>query len=39
MAMTEYASVGDYIAAQPKAARGLLKKIRSTIRTAVPAAK
>ena len=39
MAMTEYASVGDYIAAQPKAAQGLLKKIRSTIRKAVPAAK
>jgi uncharacterized protein YdhG (YjbR/CyaY superfamily) len=37
--MIEYASVGDYIAAQPKAAQGLLKKVRSTIRKAVPAAK
>jgi uncharacterized protein YdhG (YjbR/CyaY superfamily) len=39
MAMKEYASVGDYIAAQPKASQKLLKKVRSTIRKAVPAAK
>jgi uncharacterized protein YdhG (YjbR/CyaY superfamily) len=39
MAMTEYASIGGYIAAQPKAAQGALKKVRSTIRKAVPAAK
>ena len=39
MAMTEYASVGDYLAAQPKASQKLLKKVRSTIRQAVPAVK
>jgi len=39
MAMTEYASIGEYIAAQPKATQGVLKKVRSTIRKALPKAK
>ena len=36
--MTEYASIGDYIAAQPKAAQRALKKVRSAIRKAIPQA-
>jgi len=36
--MTEYASIGDYIAAQPKAAQRALKKVRSAIRKALPKA-
>jgi uncharacterized protein YdhG (YjbR/CyaY superfamily) len=36
--MTEYASIAEYIAAQPKAVQGALKKVRSTIRKAIPQA-
>jgi uncharacterized protein YdhG (YjbR/CyaY superfamily) len=39
MAMTEYASIADYIAAQPRAAQGALKQVRSAIRKALPSAK
>ena len=39
MAMTTYASIAAYIAAQPKAAQGPLKKVRSAIRKAIPKAK
>jgi uncharacterized protein YdhG (YjbR/CyaY superfamily) len=39
MAMTTYASIPAYIAAQPKAAQGPLRKVRSTIRKAIPIAK
>jgi uncharacterized protein YdhG (YjbR/CyaY superfamily) len=38
MAMTEYASIAEYIAAQPKAVQGALKKVRSAIRKAIPQA-
>jgi uncharacterized protein YdhG (YjbR/CyaY superfamily) len=38
MGRTDYESVNDYIAAQPAAVRGVLKKVRSTIRKAVPGA-
>jgi len=38
MAMTTYASIPAYIAAQPKAAQGALKKVRSAIRQAIPQA-
>lgn len=38
MAMARYASVPEYIAAQPKGARTQLRRLRSTIRKAVPAA-
>ena len=39
MAMTEYASIAAYIAAQPKAAQGPLRKVRSAVRKAIPTAK
>jgi uncharacterized protein YdhG (YjbR/CyaY superfamily) len=39
MAMTTYASIPAYIAAQPKAAQGPLRKVRGTIRKAIPIAK
>ncbi len=39
MAMTQYASIAAYIAAQPKASQGPLRKVRSAIRKAIPKAK
>ena len=38
MAKTHFQSVDDYIALQPEAVRGLLERVRSTIRKAVPVA-
>jgi uncharacterized protein YdhG (YjbR/CyaY superfamily) len=38
MAKTDFKSVAEYIASQPKAVRGVLKRVRSTIRKAVPGA-
>jgi uncharacterized protein YdhG (YjbR/CyaY superfamily) len=38
MAKTGFESVDEYIAAQPKAAQGVLKRVRSIIRKAVPGA-
>jgi uncharacterized protein YdhG (YjbR/CyaY superfamily) len=38
MAKTNFKSVDEYIAAQPEAARGVLERVRSTIREAVPGA-
>jgi len=38
MPMTEHGSIAAYIAAQPKAAQGALKKVRSAIRKAIPQA-
>lgn len=38
MAKTTYASVDDYIAAQPETVRPLLERMRSTIRRAAPKA-
>jgi len=38
MAKTDFESVDDYIAAQPEAAQGALKRVRSIIRKAVPKA-
>ena len=38
MAMSEYTSIGDYIAAQPKATQAALRKVRSAIRKALPKA-
>jgi uncharacterized protein YdhG (YjbR/CyaY superfamily) len=38
MDKTNYKSVDDYIASQPKAVQGVLKRVRSIIRKAVPAA-
>jgi uncharacterized protein YdhG (YjbR/CyaY superfamily) len=38
MAMPGYTSVDEYIAAQPKAARALLTRVRNVIRKAVPGA-
>ena len=38
MAKTDFKSVDDYIASQPTAARGILRRVRSTIRKAVPGA-
>ncbi len=38
MAKTRFLSVDEYIAAQPEAARDVLKRVRSAIRKAVPAA-
>jgi uncharacterized protein YdhG (YjbR/CyaY superfamily) len=38
MAKTGVKSVDEYIASQPEAARGVLKRVRSTIRKAVPGA-
>ena len=39
VAKTDFKSVDDYIASQPKATRGILGRVRSTIRTAVPEAR
>lgn len=38
MAKTDFESVDEYIASQPEAVQGVLKRVRSTIRKAVPAA-
>jgi uncharacterized protein YdhG (YjbR/CyaY superfamily) len=38
MAKADFKSVDQYIAAQPPAAQGILKRVRSTIRKAVPGA-
>jgi uncharacterized protein YdhG (YjbR/CyaY superfamily) len=38
MANTDFKSVNQYIASQPEAVRGVLKRVRSTIRKAVPKA-
>ena len=38
VAKIKFKSVDEYIASQPEAARGLLKRVRSTIRKAVPEA-
>ncbi len=39
MAKTDIKSVAEYIAAQPEVVQGLLERVRSTIRKAVPGAK
>ena len=39
MAKTDCKSVDEYIASQPEAVQGLLKRVRSTLRKAVPEAK
>jgi uncharacterized protein YdhG (YjbR/CyaY superfamily) len=39
MAKTAFKSVNEYIASRPKAVQGILRRVRSTIRKAVPAAK
>jgi uncharacterized protein YdhG (YjbR/CyaY superfamily) len=36
MARTDFISVDDYIASQPEAAQGMLRRVRSAIRKAVP---
>jgi uncharacterized protein YdhG (YjbR/CyaY superfamily) len=38
MAKTDFKSVDEYIASQPVAVQGVLKRLRSTIRKAVPGA-
>jgi len=38
MAKSDFKSVDQYIASQPKAVQGLLERVRSTIRKAVPGA-
>ena len=38
MAKTEFKSVDEYIASQPEAVQGILGRVRSTIRKAVPGA-
>ena len=38
MAETEFGSVDEYIGSQPEAVRGILERVRSTIRKAVPGA-
>src|SRR5262245_34775484 len=38
MAKTDFKSVNEYIASKPKDAQSILKRVRSTIRKAVPAA-
>ena len=38
MAKTGFKSVDDYIASQPKAVQGVLERVRSAIRKALPAA-
>jgi uncharacterized protein YdhG (YjbR/CyaY superfamily) len=38
MAKADFKSVDEYIASQPRAAQGLLKRVRSAIRKAVPGA-
>ena len=35
---TDFKSVDEYIASQPEAVQGLLKRVRNTIRQAVPGA-
>jgi uncharacterized protein YdhG (YjbR/CyaY superfamily) len=38
MAKTDFQSVGEYIASQPEAVRAVLRRVRGTIRKAVPKA-
>jgi uncharacterized protein YdhG (YjbR/CyaY superfamily) len=38
MAKTDFKSVDEYIASQPEAVQGILERVRSTIRKAVPGA-
>ena len=38
MAKTDFKSVDEYIASQPQAVQSVLKRVRSTIRKAVPGA-
>ena len=38
MTKTDFKSVDEYIASQPEAVQGVLERVRSTIRKAVPAA-
>lgn len=38
MAKTDFKSVGQYIASQPKASQSVLERLRTTIRKAVPGA-
>jgi uncharacterized protein YdhG (YjbR/CyaY superfamily) len=38
MAKTDFKSIDEYLAAQPKAAQDVLRRVRSTIRKAVPRA-
>ena len=38
MAKTNFKSVDEYIASQPKAVQGILERVRSTIRKALPGA-
>jgi uncharacterized protein YdhG (YjbR/CyaY superfamily) len=38
MAKTDFKSIDEYLAAQPKAVQGILTRVRSTIRKAVPRA-
>jgi uncharacterized protein YdhG (YjbR/CyaY superfamily) len=38
MAKTDFKSVDEYIASQPEVAQGVLERVRSTIRKAVPGA-
>ena len=38
MAKTDFKSVDEYIASQPEAVQGVLERVRSTIRKAVPGA-
>jgi uncharacterized protein YdhG (YjbR/CyaY superfamily) len=38
MAKTDFKSVDEYVASQPEAVQGVLKRVRSTIRKAVPGA-
>ena len=38
MAKTEFKSVSDYIGSQPKGVQATLKRVRSTIRKAIPSA-
>jgi uncharacterized protein YdhG (YjbR/CyaY superfamily) len=38
MAKTDFKSVDEYIASQPETVQGILKRVRSTIRKAVPGA-
>jgi uncharacterized protein YdhG (YjbR/CyaY superfamily) len=39
MAKTDFKSVEDYIASQPEAVQGILERVRSSIRKAVPLAR
>ena len=38
MARTDFKSVDEYIASQPEAVQGILERVRSIIRKAVPGA-